>query len=108
MIRTLFLALTLGLSLAPFGFAQEAQLQGFGEYVNKAMKDWDAPGVGIAIVPLPFTIGLITLVAREFLVPARAGCGVLFVIAQDGEHSLRVEMGAGRNDGVDGRQRRDV
>ena len=49
-IQTLFLALTLALSIAPCAFAQEASLQGFDEYVNKALKDWEVPGVGIAIV----------------------------------------------------------
>ncbi|HEY9434605.1 MAG TPA: serine hydrolase [Blastocatellia bacterium] len=49
-IQTLFLALTLTLSVAPCAFAQEAPLQGFDEYVNKALKDWEVPGVGIAIV----------------------------------------------------------
>ena len=49
-IQTLFLALTLTLSVAPGAFAQEAPLQGFDEYVNKSLKDWEVPGVGIAIV----------------------------------------------------------
>jgi CubicO group peptidase (beta-lactamase class C family) len=49
-IQTLFLALTLALSVAPCAFAQEAPLQGFDEYVSKALKDWEVPGVGIAIV----------------------------------------------------------
>jgi CubicO group peptidase (beta-lactamase class C family) len=49
-IQTLFLAFTLALSVAPYAFAQEAPLQGFDEYVNKALKDWEVPGVGIAIV----------------------------------------------------------
>ncbi|HEY6400000.1 MAG TPA: serine hydrolase, partial [Blastocatellia bacterium] len=44
------LALTLALCVAPCAFAQEAPLQGFDEYVNKALKDWEVPGVGIAIV----------------------------------------------------------
>jgi CubicO group peptidase (beta-lactamase class C family) len=30
--------------------AQEATLNGFDEYVNKALKDWELPGVAIAIV----------------------------------------------------------
>jgi CubicO group peptidase (beta-lactamase class C family) len=49
-VHTLFLALTLALCVAPCAFAQEAPLQGFDEYVNKALKDWEVPGVGIAIV----------------------------------------------------------
>jgi CubicO group peptidase (beta-lactamase class C family) len=49
-VHTLFLALTLALCAAPCAFAQEAPLQGFDEYVNKALKDWEVPGVGIAIV----------------------------------------------------------
>jgi CubicO group peptidase (beta-lactamase class C family) len=44
------MALTLALCVAPCAFAQEAPLQGFDEYVNKALKDWEVPGVGIAIV----------------------------------------------------------
>jgi len=49
-VRPLFLALLLALSIAPCAFAQEAPLQGFDEYVNKALKDWEVPGVGVAIV----------------------------------------------------------
>ena len=49
-IQTLFLALTLTLSVAKGALAQEAPLQGFDEYVNKSLKDWEVPGVGIAIV----------------------------------------------------------
>ncbi|MBA3695080.1 MAG: beta-lactamase family protein, partial [Acidobacteria bacterium] len=33
-----------------FAHAQDAPLQGFDEYVNKAIKDWDVPGVAIAVV----------------------------------------------------------
>ncbi len=28
--------------------AQDAPLQGFDDYVNKAIKDWEVPGVAIA------------------------------------------------------------
>src|SRR5215471_5445700 len=49
-IQTLFLGLLLALNVAPCAFAQEAPLQGFDEYVNKALKDWEVPGVGVAIV----------------------------------------------------------
>ena len=31
-------------------FAQDAPLQGFDGYVNKALKDWDVPGVAIAVI----------------------------------------------------------
>ena len=31
-------------------FAQNAPLQGFDDYVNKALKDWEVPGVAIAVV----------------------------------------------------------
>src|SRR5262249_41355540 len=57
---------------------------------------------------LPSTVSLIRHVGRGFLMPSRPGCGVLFVIAQDGEHSLRVEMCAGRNNVVDRRHRGEV
>ncbi len=43
----LILILLLG---ANFVFAQDAPLQGFDDYVNKAIKDWEVPGVAIAIV----------------------------------------------------------
>jgi CubicO group peptidase (beta-lactamase class C family) len=49
-IQTSFLALALLLVIAPRAFGQEAPLQGFDEYVNKTLKDWDVPGAGIAIV----------------------------------------------------------
>lgn len=43
----LILILLLG---ANFVFAQDAPLQGFDDYVNKAIKDWEVPGVAIAVV----------------------------------------------------------
>jgi CubicO group peptidase (beta-lactamase class C family) len=43
------LALVL-LAGSQFALAQEAPLSGFDDYVNKAIKDWDVPGVAIAIV----------------------------------------------------------
>jgi CubicO group peptidase (beta-lactamase class C family) len=49
MIRKVILVVFL-LLISPAVFAQEAPLQGFDEYVNKALKDWEVPGVGIAIV----------------------------------------------------------
>ena len=30
--------------------AQDAPLQGFDDYVNKAIKDWEVPGLAIAVV----------------------------------------------------------
>src|SRR5262245_46112812 len=33
-----------------FVVAQDAPLQGFDDYVNKAMKDWEVPGLAIAVV----------------------------------------------------------
>jgi CubicO group peptidase (beta-lactamase class C family) len=49
MIRlTLFLLLVLISS--PLAPAQDAPLQGFHDYVNKAMRDWEIPGLAIAIV----------------------------------------------------------
>ncbi len=33
-----------------FAHAQDAPLQGFDDYVNKAIKDWDVPGVAIAVI----------------------------------------------------------
>jgi CubicO group peptidase (beta-lactamase class C family) len=33
-----------------FIYAQEPALQGFDDYVNKALKDWQVPGVAIAII----------------------------------------------------------
>ncbi len=35
---------------APHASAQEATLNGFDEYVTKALKDWEVPGIAIAIV----------------------------------------------------------
>jgi len=45
------IVLSLGLSFGLHGvYAQSAPFPGFDEYVNKAMKDWDVPGMAIAIV----------------------------------------------------------
>lgn len=46
-IISLILMLFIGLLSAA---AQDAPLQGFDDYVNKAIKDWDVPGVAIAVV----------------------------------------------------------
>ena len=35
---------------APLAHAQEAPLQGFDDYLNKALKDWEVPGLAIAII----------------------------------------------------------
>src|SRR6185295_19760797 len=44
------LLLVLVLAGAQTSRAQEAPLQGFDEYVNKAIKDWEVPGVAIAVI----------------------------------------------------------
>jgi CubicO group peptidase (beta-lactamase class C family) len=46
----LLLLITLIFSGARFATAQDAALQGLDDYVNKAMKEWEVPGVAIAIV----------------------------------------------------------
>ncbi len=38
------------LVLPQFVPAQEAPLNGFDDYVNKALRDWEVPGVAIAVV----------------------------------------------------------
>lgn len=48
-VRTFVLLLSL-LTSAQFTRAQDAPLAGFDAYVNKAIKDWEVPGVAIAIV----------------------------------------------------------
>ena len=47
--RCFMLVLVL-LVVAPIGFAQKAPGPEFDAYVNKALKDWEVPGVAIAIV----------------------------------------------------------
>jgi CubicO group peptidase (beta-lactamase class C family) len=42
--------LLLTLLQAQVALAQEPSLQGFDEYINKAMKEWDVPGVAIALI----------------------------------------------------------
>jgi CubicO group peptidase (beta-lactamase class C family) len=46
----LIVLLALVLAANQFGYAQEAPSKDFDEYVNKALKDWDVPGLAIAIV----------------------------------------------------------
>jgi CubicO group peptidase (beta-lactamase class C family) len=46
----LFGQLLLVLALAQVTLAQNGSLNGFDDYVNKALKDWEVPGVAIAIV----------------------------------------------------------
>lgn len=38
------------LVIPQFAHAQAAPLSGFDDYVNKAMRDWEVPGIAIAIV----------------------------------------------------------
>jgi CubicO group peptidase (beta-lactamase class C family) len=38
------------LGLSQFGRAQEVPLNGFDDYVNKALRDWQVPGLAIAVV----------------------------------------------------------
>ncbi|MBA3715148.1 MAG: serine hydrolase [Pyrinomonadaceae bacterium] len=38
------------LVISPFASAQEAPLGGLDDYVNRALRDWEVPGVAIAIV----------------------------------------------------------
>ncbi len=42
--------LLLAFPSSQFSYAQEAPSKDFDEYVNKALKDWDVPGLAIAIV----------------------------------------------------------
>jgi CubicO group peptidase (beta-lactamase class C family) len=50
-MRALFIyCLLVALSSSGIARAQEAPLQGFDDYVNKALKDWEVPGVAIAII----------------------------------------------------------
>ena len=52
-LRSIFnlIILSLLLSAGPLGgLAQNAPFPDFDDYVNKAMKDWDVPGMAIAIV----------------------------------------------------------
>jgi len=45
-----FMLVMVLLVVAPIGFAQQAPGPEFDAYVNKALKDWEVPGVAIAIV----------------------------------------------------------
>jgi len=44
------LLLLLAVNSSQFGYAQETPSKDFDEYVNKALKDWEVPGLAIAIV----------------------------------------------------------
>src|SRR5262245_45196673 len=48
--KALLSLLLITLFQVPFAYAQEPSLQGFDEYINKALKDWEVPGVAIAII----------------------------------------------------------
>src|SRR5262245_58424784 len=62
----------------------------------------------MAGVLLPLAVSFVHYVVLRFLVPASPCRGVLFVIAQDCEHLLWMEMGAGGDDGIDRSHWRDV
>ncbi len=42
--------LIMALASVQFAHAQDAPLSGFDQYVHKAIRDWEVPGVAIAIV----------------------------------------------------------
>lgn len=46
---SLFLAIFI-FSSGPAAIAQDAPLQGLDEYVNRSIRDWDVPGVAIAVI----------------------------------------------------------
>ena len=48
-VQVIFLLL-LAISASQYSYAQEAPSKEFDEYVNKALKDWDVPGLALAIV----------------------------------------------------------
>src|SRR5437773_7404166 len=48
--RSIALLLLVVLASSQYAQAQEAPSKDFDEYVNKALKDWDVPGLAIAIV----------------------------------------------------------
>lgn len=48
--RLVVFLLLLALMNAQPALAQESVLQGFDDYVNKALKDWEVPGLAIAVV----------------------------------------------------------
>jgi len=50
--RNFHLITFLFLLLAAFlpDYAQEAPLNGFDDYVNKALREWEVPGLAIAII----------------------------------------------------------
>src|SRR5262249_2624229 len=45
-VKLLFLAMAVALPAR----GQETPLAGFDDYVNKALKDWEVPGIAIAII----------------------------------------------------------
>src|SRR5687767_9395596 len=47
--RLITLLFVVSVALLP-AYAQEAPLAGFDEYVNKALREWEVPGLAIAIV----------------------------------------------------------
>ena len=49
-VKRLFGQLLLVAVIAQVALAQNGSLNGFDDYVNKALKEWEVPGVAIAIV----------------------------------------------------------
>ena len=50
LIKVIILSLIVSAGSIQSAQAQQAPFQGFDDYVNKAMKDWDVPGMAIAVV----------------------------------------------------------
>ncbi len=49
-INLIILSLAVSAGSIQTARAQQAPFQGFDDYVNNAMKDWDVPGMAIAVV----------------------------------------------------------
>jgi CubicO group peptidase (beta-lactamase class C family) len=49
-VRTIALLLLVVLASSQYARGQEAPSKDFDDYINKALKDWDVPGLAIAIV----------------------------------------------------------
>ncbi len=60
--------------------AQEAPLQGFDDYVNRAIKDWEVPGIAIAVIKDDKIVFAKGYGVRELGKPSLVDEGTLFAI----------------------------
>src|ERR687889_193301 len=73
--------------------AQEAPLAGFDDYVNQALKDWEVPGLAVAVVKDDRVVFAKGYGVRELGKPGAADAGTRFAIGSTTKAMTAVALG---------------